>query len=509
MDNASPRITPFIILSISIALLLLNNLIFTPLSISDTDPSTYIIVPMLMLIPFSIFMYKANIKPKVSDRDVILGIIGFAFFVLGSMYLNFIFPVTSSNFKTDMILFPLAIASFAAILFGLSNVHKFWPMMLYSIFASPVLLISLFNLNLQFSSLNTQIIYSVLHLLYQNVSYIAPITINFNGTLIGIGEACAGIGAIIALIMFMYPLAYFYDGKVSKKAYWIVSGVILLFILNLIRMFGISVLWIYYGLAQAASFIHLFAGVLLFYLAVIILIIKADSYKISYPQMKFGRRMVGGNDVSNYTALCYGLVVILGMSYVYVSYPFVNMPNVSPLSFQHAGSNNINSQPYTSKLSSIASNPALSNYTLNIQPINYASVAMFAMNRTFNFSRPIIIIMSVNNDYTSIFLQRATILSSNYYVDSMGDSVYVYNVESNGHGFYLAYSPILLNSSQTSSNILYTYVIMPQNVTLTNTNCKYNIPDSYLYSLFGSFSGKESNMAPQFCLSDTFIKIPG
>ena len=218
MDNFPPRITPFIILSISIALLLLNNLISTPMSISDTDPSTYIIVPMLMLIPFSLFMYKSNIKAKVDNKDIIIGIFGFALFLAGSIYINFIFPVTAGSFKANMVLFPLAIGSFAAILFGMENVHKFWPMMLYSIFASPVLLMPLFNVNLQFSSLNTQVIYHLLNIFYQNVSYSAPITINFNGTLIGIGEACAGIGAIIALVMFMLPIAYFYDGKAKQKA---------------------------------------------------------------------------------------------------------------------------------------------------------------------------------------------------------------------------------------------------------------------------------------------------
>ncbi len=509
MDNFPPRLTPFIILSISIALLLLNNLISTPMSISDTNPSTYIIVPMLMLIPFSLFMYKSNIKAKVNNKDIIIGIFGFALFLAGSIYINFIFPVTAGSFKANMVLFPLAIGSFAAILFGMENMHKFWPMMLYSIFASPVLLMPLFNVNLQFSSLNTQVIYHLLNIFYQNVSYSAPITINFNGTLIGIGEACAGIGAIIALVMFMLPIAYFYDGKAKQKVYWLISGVILLFVLNLIRMLGISALWIYYGMAQAASFIHLFAGITLFYLTVLIIVIKADSYNISYPAMKSKERRSIKSEVSNYTIFCYGLVLALGMAYIYASSPFANLPYLSPLSLQHAASNSINAQPYLAKLSSIASNPGISNYTLRIQPINSASLALFAINNTFNYSRPRIVIFAINNNYSDNFLQRTAIVSSNYYVDPMGNSIYLYKIDSNGHGFYLAYSPILLNSSQTGSNVLYTYVIMPENVTVTNANCNYNRLDSYAYSLFGDFYGNESNLSPQFCIADSFIKTTG
>ncbi len=314
MNQSVHKLIPFLLLAIGILILLLNGLSTTSLSISDTDPSTYIVVPMLMLVPFAVFMYKEKIIPRTKNLDIFYGIAIFLAYLLPSLYLQYNFPSQFENLKLSMLLFPIAIASFSTILFGLKNARKFWPMMVYSVFASPILLTPIFNLNQQFASLNTQIIYTILHSLYQNVTYLAPITINFNGSLIGIGEACAGIGAIIAIIMFLVPVAYFYDGKFKNKLYWVASSAIFLFVLNLLRMSFITVLWIYYGLAASASFIHLFAGIFVFYVSIILMILMAGAYKIHFPEMKhtYGK----SKRTYNYQLVGYGVVIILALVYL-------------------------------------------------------------------------------------------------------------------------------------------------------------------------------------------------
>lgn len=314
MSSSVHKLAPVLLLAIGILILLLNNLSTTSLSISDTDPSTYVIAPMLMIVPFAVFMYKEGIIPQAKKRDISYGIALFLIFLLLSMYLQYNFPTQFENLKLSMLLFPIAIASFVTILFGLRNVKKFWSIMLYSIFASSIILTPLFSLNSQFASLNTQIIYTVLHSLYQNVTYLAPITIDFNGSLIGIGEACAGIGAIIAVVMFLAPVAYLYDGKLKNKTYWLTSSVILLFVLNLLRMSSITVLWIHYGLAATASFIHLFAGILVFYISIITMILIAGAYKINLPKEKH----TGKDKVKytyNYQLIGYGVVILLALIY--------------------------------------------------------------------------------------------------------------------------------------------------------------------------------------------------
>ncbi len=56
------------------------------------------------------------------------------------------------------------------------------------------------------------------------------------------------------------------------------SGLVLLFVLNLLRMTLIAGLWIVSGPTAALSTIHLFAGILLFYLAIIVMMLVAGKF---------------------------------------------------------------------------------------------------------------------------------------------------------------------------------------------------------------------------------------
>ena len=307
--------------------------------------------------------------------------------------------------------------------------------------------------------------------------------------------------------MFLYPVAYFYQGKPIKKLYWILSGVVLLFVLNLIRMFGISVLFIYYGLAQAASSIHLFAGILLFYLTIIIIVILADRYGMSFPRQRHSSP--NSITISNICLLSYFAVIILGMIYVYASSPYTHLQQISPLSLQQNSPVSITPQTYDNAISKILSSNYISNYTLNAQPISNTSLAILATNKTFNATRPIIAIFSINTDYLSSIFQNTTIISSNRYVDTNGNGVAVYEIKSNNHSFYVAYSPKLLNSSQGSVDVMYMYVVMPENATPANIKCSTNPLDSSMYSLFTLFNQNETNLISPFCISDMFIKSAG
>ena len=57
---------------LSILIMLANSFFATPSSILDTDPSTYIIVPIVMLPLFSIFIFKNKINPKAKRLDLLV-----------------------------------------------------------------------------------------------------------------------------------------------------------------------------------------------------------------------------------------------------------------------------------------------------------------------------------------------------------------------------------------------------------------------------------------------------
>jgi exosortase/archaeosortase family protein len=86
--------------------------------------------------------------------------------------------------------------------------------------------------------------------------------------------------------MFLIPLAYLYDGKLKNKIYWIFSGIVLIVALNLLRMLSITLVWVYYGINSAASLFHTFAGQIIFYAAIIIMVLLYYKYGLAIGKSK-------------------------------------------------------------------------------------------------------------------------------------------------------------------------------------------------------------------------------
>jgi exosortase/archaeosortase family protein len=105
------------------------------------------------------------------------------------------------------------------------------------------------------------------------------------GSSIAISTTCVSIGTFLALFMFLLPLAYLYDGRLGKKALWLVSGVVLILLLNILRMLTVVLIWVYYGIGSAANTFHLFAGQFLFYLAIIVMLLVSGRYALGLERL--------------------------------------------------------------------------------------------------------------------------------------------------------------------------------------------------------------------------------
>jgi exosortase/archaeosortase family protein len=108
------------------------------------------------------------------------------------------------------------------------------------------------------------------------------------GASIAISTTCVSIGTFIALFMFLLPLAYLYDGRLGRKALWLVSGIILILLLNVLRMMLVVLIWVHYGIGSAANTFHTFAGQLLFYLAIIIMVLVSERYGLELKRLGNG-----------------------------------------------------------------------------------------------------------------------------------------------------------------------------------------------------------------------------
>ena len=102
---------------------------------------------MLMIPLFALFMMKENIAPKTDMRSLALGAILFLLFIVLGQYFRNYLSYLFFSYRIDMLLFPIAIFSLAALLFGSGNLKKFSFLAIYALFASPLLLLPVIGLN--------------------------------------------------------------------------------------------------------------------------------------------------------------------------------------------------------------------------------------------------------------------------------------------------------------------------------------------------------------------------
>lgn len=288
MEKRKTKFLGIIVIFVSFLIASISSLYITNPSVLDTDPTTYIIVVMLMLFVFIAFSAKEELEFKYSRRNVAYGIIAFLAYLVVLSYARVSLSYAFMSYRIDALLFPLVLVSFIVLVFGTEGLVKLAPVVIYSVFASPLILLPLLNLNASFAGINANLVYGFLRLLGVSASQAGSVILSSTGSSLTISTTCVSIGTFVAFVMFMIPLAYLYDGKLHRKAYWMVSGVVLILLLNLLRMMLIASVWAYYGTGSALSLFHTFAGQILFYLVIIVMMLIVGKYGLGLGKTKKG-----------------------------------------------------------------------------------------------------------------------------------------------------------------------------------------------------------------------------
>jgi len=276
-----------------------NSLSITNFNVLDADPSTYIIVVMLMLFLFIIFSFKNDLKFDHNRKNVFYSVVVFLIYILLLSYLRSALSSAFLSYRIDAFLFPMLLLSFVILIFGAMGIKKFYPAVVYSAFASPLILLPLLNLNNAFANLNAYIIYSFVSGIGVSVAKVGLAIFSSPGSSITISSACVSIGTFVAFFMFIIPVGYFYNGKLKNKIYWILSGLALILALNLLRMLAIALVWVYYGINSAANLFHTFAGQVIFYAAIILMVFLANRFGLDLDK-KISKTKISDNKHKTY-----------------------------------------------------------------------------------------------------------------------------------------------------------------------------------------------------------------
>jgi exosortase/archaeosortase family protein len=262
-----------------------NSIMITNPSILDNNPSTYIIVVMAMLPLLIVFSAKEDIKPPRDLSSITFGLFSFLAYILLLSLSMVGLSFTFISLRIDALLMPLLLASFIMIIFGFEGLKKLKLLIVYSIFASPLLLIPIIQLNNVWTKINVGFIYGILKTSGLPLVLSGFTISTLSGSIITVSNACVSIGDFIALIMFLLPVAYLYNGSFKSKFIWLAWGFTLMFLLNLARIFAIVVLWLYYGLQSSVLAFHIFAGEVLFYISIIVMVLIAGRFNLSVPKI--------------------------------------------------------------------------------------------------------------------------------------------------------------------------------------------------------------------------------
>jgi exosortase/archaeosortase family protein len=317
-------------------LTMVGTILVTGFSVLDTDPASYIIVVILMLFVFMLFSLKEDLHLNKNKRIIALGVLVFVFYILLLSYARVGLSFVFATFRIDALLIPLALVSFILLLFGTYGLRKLAPLLIYSLFLSPLLLMPVLLQNSAFANVNAAFVYETLK------SFGVPVTLHgititsAANASISIASTCAPIGTFIALVMFLVPVAYLYRGSLKRKALWLISGLALVFVLNFARMFAIAYSWAYYGIDQAISIFHVFAGQILFYAAIIVMLLLAGKYGLGITRMRKGQFGELSRDFAKARGkfgMAWTYAIILGVVGLLFSLPYLNSTYASPTFF--------------------------------------------------------------------------------------------------------------------------------------------------------------------------------
>ncbi|MGI0133978.1 MAG: archaeosortase/exosortase family protein [Candidatus Micrarchaeaceae archaeon] len=264
----------------------INSIATTGLSVLDNDPATYVVVVMLMLFVFIAFSLKEGIRPAYSRKNIALASLIFIAYMLVISYLRVALSFAFSSYRIDALFFPMLLLAMILAIYGYEGIRKLKQVMIYSVFASPILLLPIISLNNVFANVNASLVYDAMRAVGLQVVKSGLIITAPSTASITISATCVSLGTFIALVMFLIPVAYLYNGELKKKVIWIVSAFALMLVLNLVRMLTISLVWANYGLGSAITTFHSFAGQLIFYAVIIVMLLI--SYKFGL-DLKFRR----------------------------------------------------------------------------------------------------------------------------------------------------------------------------------------------------------------------------
>ena len=105
-----------------------------------------------------------------------------------------------------------------------------------------------------------------------------------------VGSACAGVNSMVGFLIIGMALLYIVHGSFWRKAVWLVDGLVLVWVFNVLRIEAIFSAGALFGRQVAYDILHPVAGLLVFNLAILIMLMLIPVFGLRWRPGRRGRR---------------------------------------------------------------------------------------------------------------------------------------------------------------------------------------------------------------------------
>ncbi|MGC8567797.1 MAG: archaeosortase/exosortase family protein [Candidatus Micrarchaeia archaeon] len=499
----------FIVLFVSFAIASSVNIGITGMDVKDTNPSSYIIIPMLMIFATILFSYKEELKIERSNKNIVLGILMLLLLFLAIVILRGMTGYAFGLFRIDALMLPFELAMLVFVIFGKNGLKRLKFLIVYSIFASPLIMLPITLSGNSFTAANAWIVERILTSFGLNIRISGNHMVSTTSVpaTILIMNACVPIGTFIALLLLVLPVAYLYNGKKTSKIAWVAFGIVIALALNLVRMISIILSWYYYGISSSLSIFHMLAGEIIFYATAAIMIIFAYKFGMQFPIKKAKKIETTSKKDSNKHTISYYMPQILaafGISILLLvlSIPYLEIGTGDPSNFYQPLQNYTY---FNIGLSNILKYPGAIPVLLG----SSANWSIFALD--YNGISPenasyVTVIYSKSPTGAYFSIKNASVRNIHTYILNNGLTLSEANAKSGNASFEIAYfsAPININGNYYSADFSFFQKVSNSTKLCSVRNGPINGLETYIYNIFSNRIGGEEALCSAYNTAESF-----
>jgi exosortase len=137
---------------------------------------------------------------------------------------------------------------------------------------------------------------------------------------VSIGTACSGVNSLVGFFLVGGALAYAVRGPASRRVAWLAAGLLLIWSLNIVRIEAIFLVGSLLGQAAALDVLHPLAGLIVFNLGVLAMLLSTDKVGLHFiglkPRVDAVRTPPAVGTVRRSAVLLAAIVLVLGIANV-------------------------------------------------------------------------------------------------------------------------------------------------------------------------------------------------